>query len=391
MHRTQADKEKMPKLEEHCRKELKALAKADVQRELKTSSREGVMVTQGGKQYLSFSDNDYLGMSQHEEVIAAGVAAFEKYGSGAGASRLVTGNHPLYEPLEKQIARMKKTEAAMVFGSGYLTNVGTIPALIGRNDIIFADKYVHACLLDGAILSGPGNFKRFRHNDFKHLEALLVEHREQYTNALILVDHVYSMDGDVAPLGHLARLAKDYDAWLMVDDAHGMGIIEPEAKTQVDIWMGTLSKAVGSYGGYVAGKKALIDLLVSRARSFMFSTGLPPADCAAAKTALEIIEEEKDRGKRAIAHATKVAEAIKLQPTGSCILPIILGEEREALDAQDALKKRGILAVAIRPPTVPPKTARLRLTFSAAHTDAQVQQLIDALVAEKIKAIPCPA
>ena len=295
------------KLDEYCRKEVKALAKVDLARELKETSADGVKVTQNGREYVSFSSNDYLGLAQHPEVVAAGIEALQRFGSGAGASRLVTGNHPMYAKLEAQLARMKKAEAALVFGSGYLTNIGVIPALVGRNDLILADKFVHACLLDGTMLSGIGGFKRFRHNDVKHLETLLIELRGQYENVLILVDHVYSMDGDVAPLAALSRLAKDHDAWLMVDDAHGLGLIEPEAKTNVDIWMGTLSKAAGSYGGYVLGKKSLIDLLVSRARSFMFSTGLPPSACASALAALEIIEEEPKRCARPIELATRVA------------------------------------------------------------------------------------
>ncbi len=379
------------KLEEHCRKEVKALAKADLARELKESLCEGVMVTQQGKEYLSFSGNDYLGLARHPEVVAAATEALARYGAGAGASRLVTGNHPLYAKLEAQIARMKKTDAALVFGSGYLANIGVIPSIIGRNDIIFADKLVHACLLDGSLLSGAASLKRFRHNDYTHLESLLVEHRQNFENAIILVDHVYSMDGDIAPLGHLARLARDHGAWLMVDDAHGLGMIEPEPKTHVDIWMGTLSKSAGSYGGYIAAKKPVIELLVSRARSFMFSTGLPPSACAAAFAALEIISEEPKRCERPVLLATKVAEALNLQPTGSAILPIILGEAQNALDASEALKRRGILAVAIRPPAVPTGTARLRLSFSAEHTDAQVDRLIDALLEEEIRSLPCAA
>lgn len=379
------------KLEDHCKQQVKALDKADLLRELKETASDGVMVTQNGKEYISFSGNDYLGLAKHPEVIEAAETALKRYGAGAGASRLVTGNHPLYGKLEAKIAKMKKTEAALVFGSGYLTNIGVLPAILGRNDVIFADKLVHACLLDGSLLSGAASFKRFKHNDHRHLESLLVEQRGNFENAIILVDHVYSMDGDIAPLGHLSRLAKDFDAWLMVDDAHGLGMIEPEPKTHVDIWMGTLSKAAGSYGGYVAAKKPVIELLTSKARSLMFSTGLPPSVCAAAFAALEIMAEEPKRCERPILLADKVAKAMKLQPTGSAILPIILGEAQAALEACEALKKRGILAAAIRPPAVPAGTARLRLSFSASHTDEQVNQLIDALKAEEIRSLPCAA
>ena len=380
----------MTKLDDHCKQSVRALGKLNLLRALKQTATEGVTVTQNGKSYVSFSSNDYLGLAQHPEVIEAGVAALTKYGAGAGASRLVTGNHPLYEPLEKQLARMKKAEAALVFGSGYLTNLGVIPALVGRNDIIFADKLVHACLIDGARLSGAV-VKRFRHNDHAHLEAQLIEHRGSYQNALILADHVYSMDGDIAPLGHLSRHARDHDAWLMVDDAHGLGLIPHDPKIHVDLWMGTLSKAAGSYGGYVVGKKNTIEFLTSMARSMLFSTGLPPSACAAAKAALEIVDDEPKRCERPLMLAAKVCDALKLQRTNSAIVPIILGEEQAALEASEALKKRGILTVAIRPPTVPAGTARLRLTFSSDHTDAQVEQLITALMEEKIRPVPCPA
>jgi 8-amino-7-oxononanoate synthase len=374
----------MTKLEEYARNKQRDLAKVGRVRELKETTRNGVNVTQNGKPYISFSCNDYLGLSKHPEVIEAASAAMAEYGVGAGASRLVTGNHPLYTKLEAKIAKMKGTDAALVFGSGYLTNVGIIPALMTTRDIIFADKFVHACLLDGALLSGA-SFKRFRHNDPKHLEELLVEHRHEYENALILADHVYSMDGDIAPIGHFARLCKDYNAWTLVDDAHGLGMVTPSPKDKVDLWMGTLSKSAGSYGGYIAAKKSVIELLVSRARSLIFSTGLPPSACAAAFAALEIIAEEPQRGARPLELANKVCDALKMQRTGSAIVPIVLGEEQNALDASEALKRRGILAVAIRPPAVPPGTSRLRLTFSADHTDKQVDQLIAALKAEKIK------
>ncbi len=372
----------MTLLDEYCREELTALEAASQRRVLRQTHRTGVMVEQDGKNYVSFSCNDYLGLSEHPQVIAAADAALKRYGAGAGASRLVTGNHPLYAPLERAIAAQKHTEAALVFGSGYLANLGTIPALMGAPDIIFADKLVHACLLDGAQLSGA-TVKRFKHNDMGHLAALVAQHRPHFRHALILVDHVYSMDGDVAPLAELAEIAAQNHIWLMVDDAHGLGVV-PSAAQGVDIWMGTLSKAAGAYGGYVAAKKSVIDLLVTRARSLVFSTGLPAATCAAALTALELIAAEPARGERAVALANRVCAAMGLPPTKTTILPIIMGDAERALAASEALKRHGILAVAIRPPTVPPATARLRLTFSSAHTDAQVEQLIAALRAEGI-------
>ena len=368
----------MSTLDEYCQSESEALKRTHRSRTLKSSTRKDVHVVQDGKKYLSFSCNDYLGLSQHPAVIKASNEALQSYGSGAGASRLVTGNHPLYTPLEAKIAHMKHTQAALVFGSGYLTNMGVIPALVGKGDIIFADKLVHACLLDGAQLSGA-KLVRFKHNDMSHLEALMAEHRSRYRQALIVVDHVYSMDGDVAPLKDISEIACKNNAWLMADDAHGFGIVKPEKDVQIDIWMGTLSKAVGGYGGYIAASQQVVDYLVSSARSFIFSTGLPPATCAAAFAALECMEQEPERATRAVGHANELCKAVDLPPTVSTIVPIIVADETKALAISEALKQRGILAAAIRPPTVPPGTSRLRLAFSALHTQAQVDQLITAL------------
>ncbi len=376
-----ADKGKMTDLDETLTAELAALERDARRRTLKTSARHGTSVTRAGEVHVSFSCNDYLGLSQHPKVIAAAKAALDTFGTGAGASRLVTGDHPLYTPLEAKIAKMKGMEAALVFGSGYLTNLGTIPALVGKDDIIFADKLVHACLIDGAQLSGA-MLKRFKHNDVAHLKSLIDEHRGSYQRAMILIDHVYSMDGDLAPMLELRKIADEHDLILMADDAHGFGIVK--AAAQPDIWMGTLSKAVGGYGGYVAASQVVVDYLITAARSFVFSTGLPPATCAAALEALTIIEQEPERAKRALGQANRVCLALGLPLAKSTIVPIILGEEVKALAAAETLKKRGIMAVAIRPPTVPPGTARVRLTFSAEHTDEQIDQLIDALCSEGI-------
>lgn len=373
----------MTMLTNYCEGELAALEAANQRRWLRQSVRRGVMVEQEGKTYISFSCNDYLGLSQHPSVIAAGEVALQAYGAGAGASRLVTGNHPLYAPLEAKIAQMKHTEAALVFGSGYLANLGIIPALVGKGDIIFSDKLVHACLLDGAQLSGA-TVKRFRHNDMAHLQALMDEHRANHKHALILVDHVYSMDGDIAPLQVISKMAAHHGAWLMADDAHGFGIL-PHPDCHIDLWMGTLSKAVGGYGGYVAAAQPVIDFLISKARSLVFSTGLPPSVCASALAALGMMEREPERAKRSLELANRVCSALNLPPTRSTIVPIILGDEARTLAASEALKRHGILAVAIRPPTVSPGTARLRLTFSATHTDAQIETLITALHTEGIR------
>lgn len=367
----------MPELNQHCAEELRVAEAQQLRRNLRVSAHEATAVRQEGKAYVSFSCNDYLGLRGHPAVIASGQAAMADGGAGAGASRLVTGNHPYYAPLEARLAAMKNAEAALVFGSGYLTNLGVIPALVDKNDVIFADKLVHACIVDAAQLSGA-RLLRFRHNDMVHLAALLKEHREDSRHALIVTDHVFSMDGDVAPLSEIAALATQYDAWTMADDAHGLGIVRT-ADAQIDVWMGTLSKAAGVYGGYVVGSQLLIDFLINRARSFMFSTGLPPADCAAACAALEVMEREPARSARALALARWVTDALGLPAAQSAIVPILLGTPERAIQAAEALKTQGILAVAIRPPTVPQGTARLRLAFSANHTDVQVEALITAI------------
>ncbi|MFZ4125683.1 MAG: aminotransferase class I/II-fold pyridoxal phosphate-dependent enzyme [Rickettsiales bacterium] len=350
-------------------KRLKDFAERHQQRVLRDSTRtDGIYVERAGKKYISFSCNDYLGLSQHPKVIEAAIEATKAYGVGAGASRLITGNHPLYAQLEKTIAHKKKTEAALVLGSGYLTNLGVIPALVGKGDLIIADKLVHACIIDGAQLSGA-TLKRFKHNDMEDLARLLAS-RSDYENCLIVTDHVFSMDGDIAPLKAMRALADKHDAWLMADDAHGLGIITPEAEPH--IWMGTLSKAAGSYGGYIAASQKVIDYLITSARSFIFSTGLPPATLAAANEALKLMTPEL---------ATKaLANAKRFNPNAqTTIVPVILGDEIAALEKSKQLEAAGLLVQAIRPPTVPAGTARLRVAFSALHSEAMVDDLLKAL------------
>jgi 8-amino-7-oxononanoate synthase len=369
----------MPTLNQHCTKALAQFEATRLRRHLRAATQlqgSPTHVMVDGRTLICFAANDYLGLRGDARVIAAGQTALAEYGAGAGASRLVTGNHPLYAPLEQKLAAMKGAEAALVFGSGYLTNLGVIPALMDKGDVIFADKLVHACIIDAAQLSGA-RLIRFAHNDMVHLETLLKAHREDSTNALIVTDHVFSMDGDIAPLAQLAALGEQYDAWTMADDAHGLGVVN--AAAPMDIWMGTLSKAAGVYGGYVVGSQALIDFLTTAARSFVFSTGLPPAVCASAFAALEIIEAEPERGLRALAHARRITDALGLPAAHSAIVPIMFGTPERALAASEALKAKGLLAVAIRPPTVPQGTARLRLAMSASHTDAEVETLINAL------------
>jgi 8-amino-7-oxononanoate synthase len=356
---------------------LVALEAKGQRRRLRAGERaRGVAIERGGRRFVSFSCNDYLGLSWHPEVIRASAEATQRYGAGAGASRLVTGEHPLYGELESLLARAKGTEAACVFGSGYLANLGTIPALVGADDLIVADKLVHACMLDGARLSGA-KLVRFAHNDAGHCESILRAQRGSHRHCLLMTETVFSMDGDRAPVGALAGTARAHGAWLMTDDAHGFGVVESEAHG--DVQMGTLSKAAGGYGGYVCGSAALVDLLKTSARSVMFSTGLPAGVLAGAIAAIGLIERSPELRALPLARARQFTGALGLAAAQSAIVPMIIGENEAAVEASGKLEARGFLVGAIRPPTVPEGTARLRFTFSAAHAAEQVESLVAAV------------
>jgi 8-amino-7-oxononanoate synthase len=350
-----------------------------------THRMSGVWVERGGRRLVSFSCNDYLGLSHHPAVAAAAQDAIGRYGAGAGASRLVTGDHPLLGDLETRLAALKGYAAACVFGSGYLANAGVIPTLAGPGDLVLVDELAHACIWAGAKLSGA-EVCAFRHNDLDDLAAQLAARRAAAGRALIATDGVFSMDGDLAPLGAISRLAGGHDAWLLVDDAHGLGVTGGGAGTatlfpdaRIDLAMGTLSKALGGYGAYVCGSRPVIDLLKTRARTVVYSTGLPPASAAAAIAALEVIAAEPERVAAPLARARRFTVSLGLPDAQSAIVPIVLGEAETALAAAADLEAQGLLAVAIRPPTVPAGTARLRLAFSALHSEAQVDRLAAAV------------
>ncbi len=375
----------MRSLDRFASTKLAELEARHLRRRLAETAREdGIWVTRGGRRLLSFSCNDYLNLTQHPAVKAAAIAAIEKYGVGAGASRLVTGNHPLYAELETRLARWKETEAACVFGSGYLANTGIIPALIGEEDLIFVDELSHACIWAGARLSG-GTVAIYDHNDVCHAEELLTVHRPKHRRALIATDGVFSMDGDLAPLHELAALAERFDAWLMSDDAHGLGVVGGghgsafigAHKADVPLQMGTLSKALGSYGGYLCASEAVIDLIKTRARTLIYSTGLPPASVAAAIAALDLIERDPELVALPLAKARAFTRHADLPEAQSPIVPVVIGEETAALATQRTLEKEGFLAIAIRPPTVPAGTSRLRFAFTAAHPEKEIERLAD--------------
>jgi 8-amino-7-oxononanoate synthase len=286
----------------------------------------------------------------------------------------VTGNHPLYAELEARLARLRGADAACVFGSGYLANAGVAPALVGRDDLILIDELAHSSLWTAARLSRAG-VEAFRHNDANHVETLLGEHRGSRRHALIVTEGVFSMDGDRAPVDALASLADRTDSWLMVDDAHDLDHFHHAAHDNVPLRVGTLSKALGSYGGYLAASQPVIDLMRSRARTLIYSTGLPPAAVAAAIAALDLIAREPDLAARPLAKARAFTRLTNLPEAQSAIVPVPIGQADAALAASRALEDQGFLVVAIRPPTVPAGTARLRLTFSAAHPDTEVERL----------------
>jgi 8-amino-7-oxononanoate synthase len=362
------------------------LTAVSLMRTLKPTARlDGVTVERAGRRLISFSCNDYLGLSHHPAVKAAAIRAIETYGTGSGASRLITGDNPLFVELEARLARLKGAEAACVFGSGFLANTGIIPTFVGPSDLVLVDELAHACIWAGAKLSGA-SVVDFRHNDMGDLQAKLAEHRPAARRAMIATDGVFSMDGDVAPLGEISRAARAHDAWLLVDDAHGLGVTGGGAGTlslfpdaRVDLHMGTLSKAVGGYGAYVCATRPVIDFIKTRTRTIVYTTGLPPANAAAALAALDVIASEPQRVARPIANARRLTSALGLAPAESAVVPIILGEAETALAAARDLEEKGLLVVPIRPPTVPAGTSRLRLAFSAEHTDAQVDQLIEAV------------
>jgi 8-amino-7-oxononanoate synthase len=377
----------MRSLDEFAGDKLAALEHAQLRRTPVVTTRTGIWAERGGRRLLSFSCNDYLNLSQHPEIVAAAIDAIKRYGVGAGASRLVTGNHPLYDELETRLAQLKGTEAACVFGSGYLANTGIIPAVVGPDDLILVDELAHACIHAGAKLSGA-QFHLYRHCDSNHAETLLAQHRAGKKRALIATDGVFSMDGDIAPLAALCDLAGRFDAWLLSDDAHGLGVVgggrgsafvNGGAHSPIDVPLqaGTLSKAVGAYGGYLCASRGVIDLMRTRARTFIYSTGLPPAIVAAAIAALELIERYPAYAGEPLRKARLFTRALNLPEAQSAIVPVIVGDAAAALAASDILRDNGFLVIAIRPPTVPAGTARLRFAFTAQHEDGDIARLAE--------------
>lgn len=325
-----------------------------------------------------FSSNDYLALSLHPDLIAASRKYLEMAGAGAGAARLMSGDLTVYHELEKKIAELKGQEAALLFGSGYLANCGIIPALLGRQDVVFCDRLNHASIYDGCRLS-RARLVRFHHNDLNHLEDMLKSRRGK-GEALIVVESIYSMDGDRSPLKELVSLKEKYGCLLMVDEAHatglfgpnGGGVIEEEGlSSHVDLAMGTFGKALGSYGAYVAASGSMIDFLVNRARSFIYSTALPPAVVGASLAAIKIIQKQPELRQKLFAKVDLFKSILRqggLDGLGSSqIVPVLIGESSTAVYLAEKLRRENIFATAVRPPTVPEGTARLRFSITLHH------------------------
>lgn len=373
--------------------ELASLTRGGLMRELRTvTGPQSAVFEIDGQEVLNFSSNDYLGLANHPEVVEAARAELDRSGLGAAASRLITGDMEAHERLEAAVARLKGTEAALVFNSGYHANTGTIPSLVGRGDMILSDRLNHASIIDGARLSHAATVV-YGHNDLADLEARL-ESCQGHRRRLIVTDALFSMDGDLAPIAELVALAEHYDAVLMVDEAHatgvfgetGAGVAEHQGVSdRVDVQMGTFGKALGSFGAYVAGPDKLRTLLFNRARSFVFTTGLPPSVCAASLRALELLADEGLALKATLwarverFRAGLDALGIDYLDSPSQIFPLVIGEAAETMRVSEALKARGIWAHGIRPPTVPEGTSRVRMTLTAGHTEVHVDAALNAL------------
>lgn len=371
---------------------LKNLDDQHLLRRLRTmTSATGPTVLLDNRRVILLSSNNYLGLATHPAVVEAAVSATRQYGAGSGASRLVCGTLPPHEALETTLARFKGTEASLTFAAGYLANISVIPTLVGKGGLIFADRLSHASLIDGCRLSGA-TFRVYHHRDMNHLERLLAR-RSPAKPTLIVTDGLFSMDGDIAPLTDIATLAERYDAAVFVDDAHGTGILgrtgrgtleHCDVESRLPYHMGTLSKALGSAGAYLAGSRAFIAYLVNTCRAFTYTTAPTPASAAAATAALRVIEQEPERRARLWHNRERLAQGLtrlgfRLTASDSPILPILVGDADRAVSLAHTLLTYGVYAPAIRPPTVPPATSRIRLTITADHTTEHIDEALTAL------------
>ncbi|TVL98960.1 MAG: 8-amino-7-oxononanoate synthase [Candidatus Brocadia sp. WS118] len=371
--------------------ELADLQNRSLLREYKTiEGAQGPYVHINGKLYLSFCSNNYLGLANHPKIKQAAIEAIHQYGWGAGASRLVSGTMILHQELEKKIAEFKGTEAALLFPTGYMANLGALCALVSKGDIVIGDKLNHASIIDGCRLSAA-TFRVYPHKDVGQLESLL-QRSSEYRRKLVVTDSVFSMDGDTAPLTEIVSIAKRHDAVLMVDDAHAMGVFGKQGKGliehyglegKIDVIMGSFSKAIGSIGGFIAGSKPLIDFLKNKSRSFIYTTALPPAVCAASLAGLTLIQEDASLidslWRNITSLKTRLLQFMNTISVESPIVPLIVGSAEDAVNVATKLYENGILIPAIRPPTVPPGTSRLRISLMATHSEKDINRLIEIL------------
>jgi 8-amino-7-oxononanoate synthase len=384
----------MPRLDEVLAAELTALDTAQRYRRRRTVESRVAGTTRvrvDGRDAIAFCSNDYLGLADHPLVTAAFVETAQRWGVGSGASHLVSGHCSEHHALEEELAAITGRPRALLFSTGYMANLAVGAALLTRGDRVLEDRLNHASLLDAGLATGA-DFARYPHGDATELRRRLAVPHTGHT--LVATDGVFSMDGDIAPLPEMARLCAEFDAWLFVDDAHGFGVLgstgggSVEAAglgiDEVPVLMCTLGKALGTFGAFVAGSEVLIESLIQHGRTYVYTTALPPAVAAATRAALRVMQQEAWRRERVLAHARAFAAAarelgLQVMRSETPIQPIVLGSEGAALAASRMLLDRGLWVPAIRPPTVPPGSSRLRVTLSAAHTDADVAQLIDAL------------
>ena len=355
------------------------------------NSPQGPLLNIDGRELLSFCSNDYLGLANHPQVIEALQRGARQYGAGSGSAHLISGHSTAHHALEEELAEFTGRERALLYSTGYMANQGVIAALLGRDDTIYQDRLNHASLIDGGVLA-RARLKRFRHNDVAHLEQQMTG--QQSGEVMVAVDGVFSMDGDLAPLSALARCCARQDAWLLVDDAHGLGVLGRDGRGSVDhcglgqrevpVLMGTLGKALGSFGAFVAGSEALIETLIQQSRSYIYTTALPPAVAEATRASLRLVQTGGERREHlqeliAFFRAEVAGLGLSLMESPTPIQPILAGSAAQALVWSQALEAQGILVSAIRPPTVSQGSARLRITLSASHSRAQLERLLQAL------------
>lgn len=358
---------------------------------IEVESPQGAEIRVEGRDYLNFCSNDYLGLANHPDLVKSFQWAASSYGVGSGASHLINGHSTAHQNLEIELAEFTGRDRALLFSTGYMANLGVISALCGRNDLVFEDRLNHASLIDAALLS-RATLKRYRHNDCDHLEEILINAKGN--QKLVVTDGVFSMDGDLAPMPELVSTAQKHQAWLMVDDAHGIGFLGANgggtlehfnlSQQQVPILMGTLGKALGTFGAFVAGSEELIETLIQDARTYIYTTALPPAVAEATRTSLKLLKTESWRRQ----HLTELISAfragakqlgLELMPSQTPVQPLQVGDAARAMAISGRLRQQGFLISAIRPPTVPEGTSRLRITLTAGHSHQHIEALLEAL------------